>query len=593
MFAGACGHRASVRLGVLCAGALCAVLSTGTAPAQALPVCGSGYAPTAVAGTSNAASASTALTVAWDMPAGAAEGLEEEKIGVWPAGESREDGRQALTRETGLRSFVFNNGGEDGEVAAGSEPGWIEPNTAYDVAVTAVYGASAVYPEGCSVETKGTSPVTTRRIFGTNSGLCCSVNMPEALVKNAETLVADGITSDRVEMSNDPETEAEESYGNTPKMAHEHNFVNNDVVVGNVSDTEHLSEVSVATWVKETTQQIERASTYGDVLMEVGNEMWLKGDGNGCYGPECAEPDKYAEMFVGLSKEVDKAKEAGAIPHDVRLLFDLTGDYYLGNGKWSNATEQRGWLGDAIAAQPELKTRIEGFTFHPYDPGGETLAEEEEQSIYGYDYGLRGLKGDYAEAVELGVKHTNVYATEFGACSYVLIEGECRKEGTQKTEAEATKAAETDYNELLSSQFPEVKGLWWYAAYPGEAQWYSFFQGWGGGEETELLSFASKLSRSSAPTVNTTAASGVGAGDATLNAVVNPGGAETSCYFEYGTTEAYGSKTAEVSGGSGVSDVEVSTSISGLTAGTKYYFRIVATNRNGTSDGSAEAFTGA
>jgi hypothetical protein len=425
-----------------------AMTALGAASAQALPTCESSYAPTSLSGISNVANAQTAVTVAWKIPAAVEKELTEQQVSVWPAGEVREEGRHVLDKETAARSFVFNNGGEKGETAIGSEPGFIEPNTTYVLAVTAVYGVSAKYPSGCSIEVKGSGLVATRHIVGVNGGLCCSKHIEEPLLKNTETFISDGIAADRVETNDDPETEAEETYGNTPKLAYEHHFVNNDVIVGNVLDSERLSKVSTSAWVKETVEQIETASKYGNTLMEVGNEMWLKGQCS-----ECAEPAKYAEMFVALSKEVAKAKEGKTIPQDVKLLFNLTGDYYLGHSEWSNATEKRGWLGDAVKAQSELKTRIEGFTFHPYDVEGETLAQEEKQYPYEYDWGLRGLKEDYTEAVELGVKHTNVFATEFGVCVTKGTEEEdpCSEKGPKKAEAEETKEAETDYEELLNN----------------------------------------------------------------------------------------------------------------------------------------------
>jgi hypothetical protein len=78
------------------------------------------------------------------------------------------------------------------------------------------------------------------------------------------------------------------------------------------------------------------------------------------------------------------------------------------------------------------------------------------------------------------------------------------------------------------------------------------------------------------PTVTTEAASNVKETEATLNGTINPNGAETSYYFEYGETESYGSKTAEVSVGSGTTNVKVSKAITGLSRGTTYHFRLVA-----------------
>ncbi|HEY4812372.1 MAG TPA: hypothetical protein VIH71_15070 [Solirubrobacteraceae bacterium] len=92
------------------------------------------------------------------------------------------------------------------------------------------------------------------------------------------------------------------------------------------------------------------------------------------------------------------------------------------------------------------------------------------------------------------------------------------------------------------------------------------------------------------PKVETKAASSVTETGATLNGTVNPEGSETKYYFEYGTTESYGSKTAEASAGSGTSNVEESKAIAGLTTNTIYHFRIVATNGGGTTDGTDHIF---
>ncbi|MGA9314544.1 MAG: hypothetical protein WBV77_07945 [Solirubrobacteraceae bacterium] len=92
------------------------------------------------------------------------------------------------------------------------------------------------------------------------------------------------------------------------------------------------------------------------------------------------------------------------------------------------------------------------------------------------------------------------------------------------------------------------------------------------------------------PTVETKAATSIGGIGATLNGIVNPRGVETKYYFEYGTTESYGSKTAEVSAGSGTANLEESKAITGLAASTTYYFRIVATNTKGATDGSPRSF---
>jgi hypothetical protein len=95
----------------------------------------------------------------------------------------------------------------------------------------------------------------------------------------------------------------------------------------------------------------------------------------------------------------------------------------------------------------------------------------------------------------------------------------------------------------------------------------------------------------SVPSVTTGSTTGLTENEATLHGTVNPEGAETKYYFEYGTTESYGSKTAEVNAGSGMNNIEVSKTITGLTSDTKYHYRIVATNNNGTTDGAGQTFT--
>lgn len=94
-----------------------------------------------------------------------------------------------------------------------------------------------------------------------------------------------------------------------------------------------------------------------------------------------------------------------------------------------------------------------------------------------------------------------------------------------------------------------------------------------------------------APTVTTEAASEVTSTGATLNGSVNPKGASTTYKFEYGTEEKSLNKvTKALSAGSGSSAVKEKAEV-GLEPGTKYYFRISATNSGGTSTGSVLNFT--
>lgn len=93
------------------------------------------------------------------------------------------------------------------------------------------------------------------------------------------------------------------------------------------------------------------------------------------------------------------------------------------------------------------------------------------------------------------------------------------------------------------------------------------------------------------PAVVTSSATSVSALGATLVGRVNPNGQATNYYFQYGTSTAYKSKTATTAIGNGTSSVTLTIPVTGLSANTKYHFRIVATNATGTSRGTDRTFT--
>jgi hypothetical protein len=78
----------------------------------------------------------------------------------------------------------------------------------------------------------------------------------------------------------------------------------------------------------------------------------------------------------------------------------------------------------------------------------------------------------------------------------------------------------------------------------------------------------------------------------TLHGSVNPNGAETTYFFEFGITEAYGQSfpSTEAGVGSGVAPVSVSQLVKGLPPGVPYHYRLVAHNAGGTSFGEDEFF---
>jgi hypothetical protein len=92
------------------------------------------------------------------------------------------------------------------------------------------------------------------------------------------------------------------------------------------------------------------------------------------------------------------------------------------------------------------------------------------------------------------------------------------------------------------------------------------------------------------PVAQTGAAKDVGQTQATLVASVNPKGAATTVRFDLGTSASYGLQSATKDVAAGTADVPVEVPVQGLTAGTTYHFRVVATSDGGTVQGADATF---
>jgi hypothetical protein len=102
------------------------------------------------------------------------------------------------------------------------------------------------------------------------------------------------------------------------------------------------------------------------------------------------------------------------------------------------------------------------------------------------------------------------------------------------------------------------------------------------------------------PAATTTAATSLAGTSATLNGTCNPGGAATTGWFRYSTVhpgaanDSFGTRAPASSGtalGSGSSPVAYSQGISGLIAGTTYYYCAIAQNAEGLAFGTVLSFT--
>lgn len=81
---------------------------------------------------------------------------------------------------------------------------------------------------------------------------------------------------------------------------------------------------------------------------------------------------------------------------------------------------------------------------------------------------------------------------------------------------------------------------------------------------------------------------------ATISGTVDPAGLESTYHFQFGTTTAYGQNAPTVQGSSlpaGFGATPVSVRITGLTPDTVYHYRIVASNREGTTCSSDQTLT--
>jgi hypothetical protein len=93
------------------------------------------------------------------------------------------------------------------------------------------------------------------------------------------------------------------------------------------------------------------------------------------------------------------------------------------------------------------------------------------------------------------------------------------------------------------------------------------------------------------PSASTAAATDITATTATLNATVLADKESTSYFFEYGTTTAYGSRTAQAGPVGGNASRAVSAAVTALAPSTTYHVRVTATNASGVAQGSDVEFT--
>jgi len=92
------------------------------------------------------------------------------------------------------------------------------------------------------------------------------------------------------------------------------------------------------------------------------------------------------------------------------------------------------------------------------------------------------------------------------------------------------------------------------------------------------------------PVVTTGGASNVQPTAVVLNGTVNPKGAATTYFFQYGTTRLFGASTTPAAAGAGNRGVRISVPVGGLAPFTTYHYRLVAQNSKGLRVGKRRTF---
>ena len=95
----------------------------------------------------------------------------------------------------------------------------------------------------------------------------------------------------------------------------------------------------------------------------------------------------------------------------------------------------------------------------------------------------------------------------------------------------------------------------------------------------------------SAPTVSLRTVSNLGNTSATINFDIDPQGSSTSYRIDYGTSYSYGQTLGSYSIGSAYGSISNQITLSGLSAGSTYYYRVVAVNNGGTTERTGNFIT--
>ncbi len=303
-----------------------------------------------------------------------------------------------------------------------------------------------------------------------------------------------------------------------------------------------------------------------------------------------------AAEFGQFVSEVANAIQAASQAQGGRSTEVLSGGLLV----WGNVgTGSIGYYGamkylDQAYAKFGSNGNVTGVAIHPYELDPATfLNGSSTPRIEAFKYAVAGYHTRLVELAK-GGPQKSLWITETG----------WPVEGPQYAVGEAEQAnllrQVVDYlrnNEAILN----VKSLLWYnfRDAPGTSSWDNFcgLRAHDGHLRQSWTAFQEKagvpLVVPQAPVVQTHAASEMSSSKATLKGTVNPGNIPTTYRFEYGTTTSYGTSIPVPDGnaGEGGSAVALSGAATGLSPGTTYHYRLVASNALGTVAGLDSSFT--
>lgn len=206
------------------------------------------------------------------------------------------------------------------------------------------------------------------------------------------------------------------------------------LVVLDTADNTLLSALSATDYARWVSDVVSGVGPTAVTAWEIINEPDLKGGR--------ALPAAYAALWEAAYAAIS------ALGSHSPVLAYYVGDYLLSDGRtWSQVASGRGWLVDALAARPAIRSEIEGLSIHPYGPIPPNAVVADQDAPGGNGGWLRLPRGREV-ALRLGID-VPWWVTEVGAKS-----GDIGEDGQAKAAAR--------YLADVRSWSSWLRGIYWF-----------------------------------------------------------------------------------------------------------------------------------